>query len=272
MRKAEWLSLIAFSFFIIASCWRSLSTQRRVAIAVNGATGLLLITTVQFADQLFPSVAVSLIHDWLPALLMPMVYWQAGWFSGRVNKNFQISLQRLDQKLLGSWMWSMAAKSSYRWVAASLELAYVSCYVLVPMGLAVLYLAGLQRHSTEYWSVTLLATYPCYVFTAFFPTHPPRLSEANSAHTFTGNIRRFNLWVVGRFTTQLNTFPSAHVTATLGSSLVLLHFLPSIGLLFVLVSIGIALGAVLGRYHYAADVLLAVALTVVVYAVELAFK
>ena len=190
MRKAEWLSLIAFSFFIIASCWRSLSTQRRVAIAVNGATGLLLITTVQFADQLFPSVAVSLIHDWLPALLMPMVYWQAGWFSGRVNQNFQKRLQRLDQKLLGSWMWSRAAKPSYRWVAAALELAYVSCYVLVPMGLAVLYLAGLQRHSTEYWSVTLLATYPCYVFTAFFPTHPPRISEANSAHTYTGNKRR----------------------------------------------------------------------------------
>jgi PAP2 superfamily protein len=271
MRKAEWLSLIAFSFFIIASCWRSLPKQRRVAIAVIGATGLLLITTVQFSDQSFPPFAVSRIRDWLPALLMPMVYWQAGWFSGRVNKNFQMRLQRLDQKLLGSWMWSMAAKPGYRWVAASLELAYVSCYVLVPMGLAVLYLAGLQRHATEYWSVTLLATYPCYVFTAFFPTHPPRLIEANLAHTFTGNIRRFNLWVVGRFTTQLNTFPSAHVTATLGSSLVLLHFFPSIGALFVLISIGIALGAVLGRYHYAADVLLAVALTVVVYAVELSF-
>jgi hypothetical protein len=272
MRKAEWLSLIAFAFFIIASCWRSLTKQRRILIAVIGGTGLILITTVQFADQLLPRFAVSVIHDWLPALLMPMVYWQAGCFSGGVNKNFQMRLQRLDQELLGNWMWTMAAKSSYRWVAASLELAYVSCYVLVPMGLAVLYLAGLRRHSTEYWSVALLATYPCYVFTAFFPTHPPRLIEANSAHTITGNIRRFNLWVVGRFTTQLNTFPSAHVTATLGSSLVLLYFLPSIGLLFVVVSIGIALGAVLGRYHYAADVLLAVALTIIVFAVELSFK
>ena len=272
MRKVDLISLTAFSFFIIASWLRPLTNHRRIAIAVNGATGLLLITTVQFADQLLPPFAVSLIRDWLPALLMPMVYWQAGWFSGRVNKNFQMRLQRLDQKLLGNWMWTMAAKSSYRRVAASLELAYVSCYVLVPMGLAALYLAGLRRHSTEYWSVALLATYPCYVFTAFFPTHPPRLIEANSAHTFTGNIRRFNLWVVGRFTTQLNTFPSAHVTATLGSSLVLLHFLPSIGLLFVLVSIGIALGAVLGRYHYAADVLLAVALTLVVFALEISFN
>jgi membrane-associated phospholipid phosphatase len=69
----------------------------------------------------------------------------------------------------------------------------------------------------------------------------------------------------------LNTFPSAHVTATLGSSLVLLHFVPSVGLAFVLISIGIALGAVLGRYHYAADVLLAAVLTVAVYALEVSF-
>jgi hypothetical protein len=269
MRKAEWLSLIAFSFFIIASWWRSLTRQRHVAIAVIGATGLLLVTGVQFADQLFPRVAVSVIRDWLPAVLMPMVYWQAGWFSRRVNKGFQISLQRIDEKLIGGWISTMAARPSFRLVAAALELAYVSCYVLVPMGLAVLYLAGLQRHSTEYWSVALLATYPCYVFTAFVPTHPPRLLEANSADTFTGKIRRFNLWLVRRLTTQLNTFPSAHVTATLGSSLVLLHFLPSIGLAFVLVSIGIALGAVLGRYHYAADVILAAALTVAVYMLEL---
>ena len=67
----------------------------------------------------------------------------------------------------------------------------------------------------------------------------------------------------------MNTFPSAHVTATLGSSLVLLHFVPGAGLVFVLVSIGIALGAVLGRYHYAADVVLAAAFTVTVYAIEL---
>jgi len=50
---------------------------------------------------------------------------------------------------------------------------------------------------------------------------------------------------------------------------VLLHFLPKTGLVFVLISIGIALGAVLGRYHYAADVLVAGVLTVVVYTLVL---
>ena len=268
MRRPEWISLIAFSFFIITSSLRSITNQRRIAIAAIGAIGLLLIAAFQFADQFLPLSGLAVARDWLPAVLMPMVYWQAGWSSGKVNKSFQTSLQLLDCKLLSGWLPSLA-KPNYRWVVACLELAYLSCYVLVPMGLAVLYINRLQHHSTDYWSVVLLATYPCYAFTAFFPTQPPRLLEINSANTTIGKMRRFNLWIVRRVSTQMNTFPSAHVTATLSSSLVLLHFVPSTGLVFVLVSIGIALGAVLGRYHYAADVVLAAAFTVTVYAVEL---
>src|SRR6266540_1628054 len=60
-------------------------------------------------------------RDWLPAALMPMVYWQAGRFSSMVNKSFQKRLKRLDDRLLR-----------------------LSCYVLVPLGLGVLYLARMR--------------------------------------------------------------------------------------------------------------------------------
>lgn len=239
-----------------------------MAIAAVGAIGILLITAVQFTDELPARSAVSVVRDWLPAVLMPMVYWQSGWFSGRVNMSFQQCLQQLDRKLLSGWM-AILARPSYRWIVILLELAYLSCYVLVPMGLAVLYFAGLQRYADDYWFVTLLSTYPCYAFTAFVPTNPPRTFEVKSDETATGQIRQFNMWIVRWFSIQLNTFPSAHVTATLGSSLALLYFVPTIGLPFVLASIGIALGAVFGRYHYAADVLVAALLTIVVFTLQL---
>lgn len=268
MRRAEWISLIALSSFIIVSWFRPVTNRRRIAIAATGAIGLLLTAATQFADQFLPPFGTSVARDWLPAVLMPIVYWQAGWSTGRVKKSFQTSLQRLDRKLLGGWLPNLA-KRNYRWLIACLELAYISCYVLVPMGLAVLYLNGLRHHSSDYWSVVLLATYPCYLFSALFPTQPPRLLETDAANTVLVRMRRFNLWIVRRVSTQMNTFPSAHITATLGSSLVLLHLVPSAGLVFVLISIGIALGAVLGRYHYAADVVLAAAFTLMVYVLEL---
>ena len=268
MRKAEWITLVAFSFFIVASWLRPLTKRRRMAIAAIGAIGILFIAAMQFIDELPSPSAVSVVRDWLPALLMPMVYWQAGWFSGKVNLNFQRHLQQLDRRLLSGWM-SILARPSYRWIVILLELAYLSCYLLVPMGLAVLYFAGLQRHADDYWSVTLFSTYPCYAFTAFVPTNPPRTFETKSEDTATGQIRRFNMWIVRWLSIQLNTFPSAHVTATLGGSLALFYFMPTMGLFFVLVSIGIALGAVFGRYHYAADVVVAALLTVVVFTLEL---
>jgi hypothetical protein len=271
MSKVEWITLITFSFFIVASWLRPLSSQKRVAIAVVGAAGILLITAVQLAYNFLDPFVFSVVRDWLPAALMPMVYWQAGWFSGKVNQSFQTRLQRVDRKLLSGWM-AILVKPRYRWVTATLELAYLSCYLLVPMGLGVLYLEGLRHHANEYWSVVLLATYPCYAFTAFVPTHPPRTLETNFGDTATGKVRRFNLWIVRWLSIQLNTFPSAHVTATLGGSLVLLHFVPGIGWAFVFVSIGIALGAVLGRYHYAADVIVAAALTLGVYTLQLWFN
>ena len=243
MRTAEWINLVFFSFFIVAGWLRPLPGRRRIAIAAIGATGISLIVAAQLAHWLLPLFTVSVARDWLPALLMPMAYWQAGRFAGGVNESFQARLRRLDDKVFSSWMPSLAAKSGYRWAAGLLELAYLSCYPLVPMGLGVLYLAHMRNHATEYWSVVLPATYPCYVFTAFVPTLPPRLFETDSMHPNTGRIRSLNLWIIRWLSHKLNTFPSGHVTATLGGSLVLLRFVPSVGLAFLLVSIGIALGA-----------------------------
>jgi membrane-associated phospholipid phosphatase len=268
MRIAEWINLVFFSFFVIVSWLRPLTSQRRIEIVVIGIAGIVLILAAQLGQRILPSLTVSVVRDWLPAALMPMAYWQAGRFSSRVNVSFQTRLQRLDEKLLRGRVPNQAVKPGFRWIAASLELAYLSCYALVPMGLGVLYLAHMRRHATEYWSVVLAATYPCYAFTVFVQTLPPRLFEADSIRPKAGIIRTFNLWIVRRLSIGLNTFPSAHVTATLGGSLVLLHFVPSVGLAFVLVSIGIAIGAVLGRYHYAADVLVGAVLAVAVYTLE----
>jgi hypothetical protein len=268
MRTAEWINLIFFSFLVIVSWLRPLTRRKRIAILAIGTTGIILVMAAQFADQFLPPFAVSVARDWLPAALMPMVYWQAGRFSSRLNQGFQARLQRLDDKLLGGWLPSLARKPSYRWFATSLELAYLSCYVLVPMGFGVLYLTHMRHHASEYWSVVLPATYPCYAFTAFLQTLPPRLLETDLVRPIGGNIRALNLWIVRRVSIHLNTFPSAHVTSTLGGSLVLLRLVPSVGWAFLLVSIGIALGAVLGRYHYAADVLLGATLAVAVYTLK----
>jgi len=271
MRTVEWISLVLFSFFGTASWLRSLSNRARIAINVIAAIGVSLIIALQFADRVLPPLAVSVIRDWLPAPLMLMVYWQAGRFAGKPNERFQELLHQLDREWLGNLLKGPADRRYCRWISATLELAYLFCYALVPLGLGVLYLADMRRYVNEYWLVILTATYPCYVLTAFLTTQPPRELEMESAPQRPAKIRALNLWVVRHLSHHLNTFPSAHVTATLGGSLVLMRHASVIGFAFLLASIGIILGAVTGRYHYAADVIVAAAVAMTVFALNVFF-
>jgi membrane-associated phospholipid phosphatase len=65
-----------------------------------------------------------------------------------------------------------------------------------------------------------------------------------------------NLWLLPHASITFATFPSAHVASTMAAALALLCVLPVTGILFLLLSLSIAIGAVVGRYHYAVDVLL----------------
>jgi len=271
MRIAEWTNLIVFSFFFMAAWLRPIESHSRIVISILAATGITLVTAVQFADGSLPPFAVSVIRDWLPAPLMLMAYWQAGRFSRRPNARFQNYLQKLDRKWVGTMLRSMADNPIYRSIFVCLELAYLSCYALVPFGLVALYLTHMRSHANEYWWVILLATYPCYLFTSFVPTVPPRKMRTESAPSRPGKVRAFNLWIIRQASIGLNTFPSAHVTATLGASLVLLRYVSNVGLIFLLVSIGIAVGAVTGRYHYAADVIVAAVLVIATFTLDVFF-
>jgi PAP2 superfamily protein len=271
MRTVEWLNLIVFSVFFIAAWLRPITSRSRRQISLMAATGITLVIAVQFANRVLPFNTVSVFRDWLPAPLMLMAYWQAGRFSRRPNERFQNYLHKLDRKWVETMLCRMADNRIYRSVSVCLELAYLSCYALVPFGLVALYLAHMRSHANEYWLVILLATYPCYLFTAFVPTLPPRKVRTDSVPTRPGKIRAFNLWIIRQASIGLNTFPSAHVTATLGASLILLRYLPNVGLIFLLVSIGIAAGAVTGRYHYAADVIVAATLVIVIFSLNVFF-
>jgi membrane-associated phospholipid phosphatase len=108
----------------------------------------------------------------------------------------------------------------------------------------------------EYWAVVLTASYLCYALVPFTQTLPPRLlPSAGSAPVAKQKIRSVNLFILRHASIQLNTFPSAHVASTVGASLVLMQFEPAAGIAFLAIALSIAAGAVVGRYHYALDVI-----------------
>jgi membrane-associated phospholipid phosphatase len=147
-----------------------------------------------------------------------------------------------------------------------MEWAYMLCYPLVPLALATLYAAGLRRESSIFWFIVLVPTYFCYAITPFVPAMPPRKIGPDIGFASTKS-RAFNLWVLKHGSIHAISFPSAHVASALAVSLVLLHYLPLAGMAFLAVSFWIAIAAIVGRYHYAIDVVLGAAMALGVYMV-----
>jgi membrane-associated phospholipid phosphatase len=196
---------------------------------------------------------------------MLIVYWQAGQFYGTPNQKLQSWLVGFDQRWLGAFSNRFARRWKTSWVGSYFEFAYLFCYALIPLGVGVLYWATLRSVIDEYWSTVLPASYLCYVLVPFAQTLPPRmLRPAGSIPQPRQKIRSFNLFILRHASIHLNTFPSAHVASTIAASLVLIGHLPAVGVVFLLIALSIAAGAVLGFYHYSLDVILGAALGICV--------
>jgi membrane-associated phospholipid phosphatase len=192
-----------------------------------------------------------------------LAYWQTGLFSAPVNQRLQTALAAMDQRILQALKDTGFAKSRLLHLDFVFELAYLFVYPMVPSGLAVLYFAGAIDRAHEFWSVVLPAAYVCYATLPFVRTLPPRIVEKPDARvTERTDIRRFNLALLRSITHESNTFPSGHAAAAVAVALELIRWVPSVGILFGLLAAGIMAGAFVGRYHYAADVLVGAVIAV----------
>jgi membrane-associated phospholipid phosphatase len=238
--------------------------RRRWNITLLAIVPIAAVLLARATAAFLPPLSVSMLRDWLTVALFLVPYWQTGQF-------FQGPNHRIEERLLAFDHWLMpraagTSGTSRTGFGLILELSYLFCYPLVPLGLLALYVAGQRDHVSSFWLVVLVATYLCYAMTPFVPAYPPRdLSGSQPAAAQTGKARIFNRWILKHGSIHAISFPSAHVASTFAVSFALLRFTPLFGLIFLFISVWISLGAVIGRYHYALDVLLGAATALAVF-------
>ena len=266
MRAAEWIQIAFFLLFAFAA-WRCpLGRQRRLRVTALATLGIAAILAAGFMFHFVSIRFSSVVRDWLPAALLLVAYWQIGEFFTGPNQSVQACLAAFDLSFFKTVHVQPAKVSISGFQALYMELAYLMVYPLIPLGLATLYIAGMRHNSDYYWVVVLLTTYTCFAVTPFMPALPPRVVVGYEMFEIPPNrIRALNRWILRRASIQAITFPSAHVAASTASALVLLRLEPRVGLIFLWVALSIAVATVVGGYHYAADVLLALLIAVVVF-------
>jgi membrane-associated phospholipid phosphatase len=256
MSVSEWIHVVVFSVFT-AVAWVGKRRGRRLAKAtIIGVVGLgLTISSAYLLSRWLPLSVVSVARDWLPSVLMLLVYRQTGEFFVRVDQRLQGRLERIDERALAPLLRWLSRRCARKLVAVCLEIAYLFCYPMIPMSLATLYVLGLRQHADHFWVIVLLSTYISYGLLSFAQTLPPRMLTEPWLKQLPANpVRALNLWILRHASIHANTFPSAHVAASTGAALVLATLAPRPhGALFVAVAAAIAVSTFTGRYHYALD-------------------
>ena len=293
LRIAERTLLAFFAALFIASLTLSLPGATLGALAILNVIVGCLIVALSKDDLVERSRMASAIRDWLPALLMLLAYRESGLFI-RADPTHRLDHLFImwDRTMLHSRWVEWALYSCAPWLQHYLEMFYLLCYPLVPLGFAALYLARssitAQReprgsgpvgdvyheplHAAvvfdKFWTAVLLATLFCYAVYPFFPLTPPRvLFNDVPGPTVPPLLRNMNLWVLNHFSVQACLFPSAHAAAVTATALAVRAYMPRLGILFCIAALSVAAATVYGRYHYLADTVAGVLVGVVAFVV-----
>ena len=262
-----WLEfVVGYAIYLTAVAWsgRRFLPARVPALAILGtslAAGLAW-------PQIEASPAPVRLMAWVavPGLFVLATYRVSGAFFVTPNLAVERWLLRLDAAALVD-TGLLRAYSGVKTMRSTFELLYLLVYGMVPVGAAVLALAGQAGWLPRYWAVVFAAELTCYATLPWLQTRPPRTIEAAPAEASIDALRQLNLAVLERGSIQVNTLPSAHAAGAIALALVIAEALPAIGGGFLAIALGITVATVLGRYHYLVDAVLGVLVAAVAWLV-----
>ena len=250
LRPSEWITVAYFTYLLSAAVvmYRISRPRRGVIIGVGLAVVIAVLTISR------SGAGTRWLRDWIAVIYVLVGYWLPALLVTATNQRFERTLLRWDHRWFGIREATAMGNDAPGAVIVMLELAYLFCYPMVPIGFACLYGAGLRDETDRFWTAVLLAVFACYGMLPWLPTRPPRAVAGEPARSSVP-MRRLNLRVLRVASIQLNTFPRGHAAAAAATALAVGVRLPSAGLVLGILALGIAIGSVVGRYHYAADAL-----------------
>src|SRR6185436_13783399 len=158
LRASEGITVAYFAYLAGAAVVvRGIDRRRRRRAIGAAAAVVIAVLTVAWLGT-----SAVLLRDWMPLVYILLGYWLPALLVTSTNQAFERRLLTLDQRWLGIENVSTIGERAPRRVIELLELAYLFCYPMVPVGYACLYVAGLREESDRFWTAVLAAVFGCY--------------------------------------------------------------------------------------------------------------
>jgi hypothetical protein len=242
LRNWEIASVVLFAYTAILAAVCGLALGIRVrAFAASGA-GLGVVVVSAFT----PSNVF--LHGWLlPPILLLLAYWTSGLLFTAPMPLAERVLFQIDRVL----QVRAISAATPRWIADLLELSYAAVYALIPIALVLHVRFSAHPDFDRFWTVILVTDYVCFAMLPWIQTRPPRALEPGDP--WRSSLRIFNLRLLGAASIRVNTFPSGHAAEALAAALLVSNAPSAVVGWMLFNTLAVSAGAVLGRYHYAAD-------------------
>lgn len=268
LRSAEWLLVIYFGYVAAIAPRFPLEHQfvRRPLLVEVLVCALFL--ALAYGETCEHAELFSLIRDWVPVALILLAYREMDWFS-TIPRNFDLELQWVawDRTIFYRWGVQRAIEALGTLVPLYLELCYVLVYAIAPFLVAILWIQHRRERVNGAVFLCLLGTLLAYALFPYFPSDPPRVAFGGTdMPNVTTAVRQLNLRLVGDFGIHSSVFPSAHVSAAFSEAWALFAFLPEhkrYGWGMLVYAASVAVATVYGRYHYAADAVAGIGISLV---------
>jgi membrane-associated phospholipid phosphatase len=277
MRVPEWLFVAYFAYVALLSA--VLTTRPQLHFQPLGYLlfSLILFVLLSILERGPLGPPIRTLRDWLPLLLTLMAFREMELFTpAKYDLAFETSWIKLDELVLNAWGWRAAIESLGKVLPFYLEFCYLLVYGLAAYSVGCI-VARAERRTVDYfWCIYLTGTLTAYAFFPYFPSLPPRYAfPLVAAPTVTTWVRTFNLWILRGATIHAGVFPSAHVSSAFSSAWAFYLIFPRrrwLGHSMLFYALSVSLATVYGRYHYLADVLAGLAVSMIALGVGLAMK
>jgi len=194
---------------------------------------------------------------WAAHAYFALLYWVPGVLArGAPSGAFEAWLRRSNVR------WEQRAEALPLAVRTTAEFTYLLCYPALPAGFVVVWLHSSDAAS-RYVLTVLVTAFACFAPLPWLISRPPgkpsgpaTVSEPRRASRGRGDtpMAAVNRVVLSHVSHGMNTFPSGHVAVCAAAAWRAADADPVAGVVMALVAVGVAVGAVTGRHHYAVDV------------------
>jgi len=268
LRSSEWLLVIYFGYVAAIAprfplrqqvVWRPFLVEVLVCA---------LFLALAYGESREHARLFGMLRDWVPIALILLAYREMDWFSSMQRAvDLELRWVEWDRTLLYRWGLQRSLEALGPALPLILELCYALVYAVAPFLVAVFYFQNRRERLNGALFLYLLGTLLAYALFPYFPSDPPRVAFGGSdMPNVSTALRELNLWLVGNYGIHSSVFPSAHVSSAFSAAWAFFAFLPErkrYGWGMLAYAATVAIATVYGRYHYAADAVAGLAVSLV---------